>query len=119
MLSFGYSLLHRHASTALQEAGLNPRIGIFHRGEDRYDALAADLQEEMRWLVDALVIGMVRRKEAKPEDFEAGNGGCWLRRDFRKRWLGAFEERLLTEILVGEEKRSYREILYQQAKRLR
>jgi CRISPR-associated protein Cas1 len=118
MLSFGYTLLHHHASTVLQEAGLNPRIGIFHRGEDRYDALAADLQEEMRWLVDALAIGLVRRREVKPVDFEASQGGVWLRWEFRKRFVAAFEERLLTEVAVGEEKRCYREILCLQAKKL-
>ena len=54
MLSFGYTLLYNHVSAALTTAGLDPRIGLMHRGRGRHHALASDLVEEMRWLVEAL-----------------------------------------------------------------
>jgi group II intron reverse transcriptase/maturase/CRISPR-associated endonuclease Cas1 len=99
MLSFGYTLLYNHVSTALTVAGLDPRIGLMHAGRGRHHALASDLVEEMRWLVDALAWSLVARRRVKPEDFTASPDGrypCWMTQDFRGRFLGYFEDRLHT-----------------------
>lgn len=50
-LSFGYGILHRHVTTALFAAGLNPRVGLYHEGVGRHAALASDVVEEYRYLV--------------------------------------------------------------------
>jgi CRISPR-associated protein Cas1 len=120
MLSFGYTLLHHHAATALTLRGLNPQVGLLHQGRGTHQALASDLQEEVRWLVDALVWSLIRRREVAPEDFTASPDGrypCLLSPTFRRRFVDAFEERLATPFTPpgGGEALSYREFLSRQA----
>jgi CRISPR-associated protein Cas1 len=124
MLSFAYTLLHHHVATALVAAGLNPRIGLYHHGRGRHDALASDLQEELRWLAEAHVWSMVRRRELKPADFQPSPDGrhpCLLQWDARRTFIGRFEDRLLTEFTPegADEPVSYRAFIDAQARALR
>jgi len=98
MLSFGYTLLYNHVATALITVGLNPRLGLFHRPRGAFFALAADLQEEYRYLVDALVWAKISRREVKPEQFRRGADPrfpCLLGPELRRRFIEWFEMRLL------------------------
>src|SRR5207244_5924049 len=70
LLSYGYTLHYHHCTAALYAAGLVPRIGLYHRQHGAWQALASDLQEELRYLVDGLVWSLVRRREIRPDDFE-------------------------------------------------
>lgn len=120
LLSYGYTLQLHHITTALVVQGLNPRAGFFHQGRGEHPALGSDLQEEVRWLVDALVWSMVRRREVQPDDFTASPDGrypCLLTPEFRKKYVEAFERRLHTRFTPpGEEEAlSYREFLARQA----
>ncbi|WP_419788199.1 CRISPR-associated endonuclease Cas1 [Pseudodesulfovibrio sp.] len=124
MLSFGYTLLHNHVSTALQIAGFNPRIGVYHQMRGTHHALASDVQEEFRHLVDGLVLSKVHRREARLEHFTAGirDGKQSIIMDnaFCKRFISAFETRLLTTFKGPDgEKITYRACMDQQAVRLR
>ncbi|MCG8459247.1 MAG: CRISPR-associated endonuclease Cas1 [Holophagales bacterium] len=124
MLSFGYSLLHNHSATALIEAGLSPRIGLFHHPRGAHLALASDLMEEVRHLVESVVWTVIRRRQIQPEDFRASADGAYpalLRRSARKTFLDAFERRLMTELTPEgeEEPLSYRAFLFRQARQIR
>lgn len=124
MLSFGYTLLHHHAATALLAAGLNPQIGLFHRPHGRHLALASDLQEELRHLVDSLVVALVRRREIQPGDFarpRMGGLGVLLTREARKRFVERFEERLsvLFTPEPGADRITYWQLLARQAGQVR
>ena len=70
MLSFGYTLLYNRISAVLRDKGFDPRLGLFHQGRGTHSALASDLQEELRHLVDRIVLSLIHLKEVKPEDFE-------------------------------------------------
>ncbi len=97
MLSFGYTLLYHHLTTALYASGLNPRIGLFHEEHGTYHALACDLQEEFRHLVDAQVWSMIHRKEVTPADFVRGGEGrypCLMSLEFRRKFVAETETRL-------------------------
>lgn len=124
MLSFGYTLLHNHLATALTVRGLNPRIGLLHEPRGTHAALASDLLEEWRWLVEALVWSLISRSRVRPEDFEPSPDRRWpclLTRDARRRFLEAFEDRLHTEFTPpdGGDPLTYREYLSHQALQLR
>ena len=56
MLNIGHTMLHNHAIAACRAAGLSPALGFLHQGDGRYPALAADLQEPFRHLVERSVI---------------------------------------------------------------
>jgi len=69
MLSFGYTLLYNRLAAVLQDKGLNPRQGIFHVGRGRHCALASDLLEPLRHLVDRIVLSLIHLKEISPDNF--------------------------------------------------
>lgn len=100
MLSYGYTILYNHLSTALTAEGLNPRLGVFHEPRGAYHALACDLQEEFRHLVDGLVVAMIRKRQVQTEDFEPSADGdypCLMKPQARRGFITALESRLLTE----------------------
>ena len=123
LLSFGYTLLHHHLASALVAAGLNPRIGLFHRARGTHCALASDLQEELRWLVEAEVWDQLSRGRVKPEEFTlpaAGPGPCWMSHDLRNRYLADLERRLNGDFTPPgrEEPTTYRLFLADQARQM-
>ena len=121
LLSYGYTLLYHHCTTALYAAGLAPRIGLYHRQHGSWQALASDLQEELRYVVDGVVWSLVRRREIGPADFEGSDNGCWLLPGPRRRFIEAFEERMETAFTPHGQERSmtYREAIGVQAGGLR
>ncbi|MBI2841702.1 MAG: CRISPR-associated endonuclease Cas1 [Acidobacteria bacterium] len=124
MLSFGYTLLYNHLSTALIAAGLNPRIGIFHAQRGAYHALACDLQEEFRHLIDALVWAGVSRREVTPADFIVDQGDqhkCFMSVELRRDFIQRIERRLLTAFRPGgeQEELSYRAFMDRQARQVK
>lgn len=123
MLSLAYTILYHHASASLVAAGLNPRLGIFHRGRGAHDALSSDLVEELRHLADAFVIAMIRHREIQPADFLATPDGRWpcLMADAARRtFVRRFEERMLDQTTVdGERRMSWRQVIDRQAWQIR
>jgi len=87
-------------------------------------ALASDLQEEMRHLVEALVWTLIHRRQLTPQDFGPSPDGRFpalLSPDGRRTFLHAFERRMVTEFTPeGEDKpSSYRTFLARQARQIR
>ena len=68
LLNIGHTVLYRQAITACRAAGLSPALGFLHQGDGRYAALAADLQEPFRHLVERAVI--LATRVLKPSQFE-------------------------------------------------
>ncbi len=60
LLNYGYAVIRASVARAVIAAGLHPTIGIHHANRGNAFALADDLVEPFRPLVDALVIGMVQ-----------------------------------------------------------
>jgi CRISPR-associated endonuclease Cas1 len=69
MLSLGYTLLYNRISSVLRDKGFNPRLGFYHKGRGSHAALASDLMEELRHLVDRIVLSLIHRKEINEDDF--------------------------------------------------
>ncbi|MGN0909157.1 MAG: CRISPR-associated endonuclease Cas1 [Succinivibrio sp.] len=76
MLSFGYTLLYSRIASALRARGLNPRLGFFHESRGTHCALASDLMEQFRPLIDRAVLAIVRKRVLAPSDFACRNGSC-------------------------------------------
>lgn len=93
LLSLGYGLLHNRLSSALHNAGFNPRIGFFHVSRGRHCALASDLMEPFRAFVDGTVLSLIRHNEVKPENFAMKGERCVCAdQKIFARLLLAFEE---------------------------
>tara|TARA_R110002020_G_scaffold70247_1_gene182402 strand:+ start:8115 stop:9026 length:912 start_codon:yes stop_codon:yes gene_type:complete len=87
LLNYGYTVLRAATSRAVVAAGLHPSIGVHHANRGNAFALADDLMEPFRPLVDCAVRGLVARNgvqidtEAKQTlarlialDLQLGNG---------------------------------------------
>jgi CRISPR-associated protein Cas1 len=60
LLNYGYAIMRATCARAVVAAGLHPTIGIQHANRGNAFALADDLVEPFRPLVDALVVSMTR-----------------------------------------------------------
>ena len=56
LLNLGYTILHRMMILALTREGFATSIGVMHASGRRHAALASDLQEPFRHLIDRVVI---------------------------------------------------------------
>ena len=59
LLNYGYAVIRATVARAVVAAGLHPTIGIFHANRGNAFALADDLVEPFRPLVDALVLSLI------------------------------------------------------------
>lgn len=59
LLNYGYAIMRATVARAIVAAGLHPTVGIQHSNRGNAFALADDLVEPFRPLVDALVVAMV------------------------------------------------------------
>ena len=121
MLSYGYSLLSKDCTLGVSACGLDPHLGIFHTPHHGRPALALDLMEPFRPLiVDSTVLQMVRRGEAKPDDFISTGQAVAMKKGVRKKLIQAYERRmdaLITHPVFGY-RISYRRTLSVQARLL-
>jgi CRISPR-associated protein Cas1 len=73
LLNYGYTVLRAVLSRAICAAGLHPTLGIFHANRANAFALADDLMEPYRPLVDQLVVDLAAggQTEVTPETKQA------------------------------------------------
>jgi CRISPR-associated endonuclease Cas1 len=69
MLSFGYTLLNNRIVAAIQQGGLNPRLSFFHSNIRNAFALASDLIEPLRHIVERIVIALIHLGQIKHNYF--------------------------------------------------
>jgi len=96
LLSFGYTLLSQVAEGAVQAAGLDPYLGFLHEVAYNRPALALDLMEEFRPVVDGIVLWCCNGGQVTPDDFTPGpeERPVVLGEAGRRRFLQAYEQRL-------------------------
>lgn len=75
MLNIGFTVLHRHACAAIRSAGLVPTIGVYHKPRAGHAALASDLVEPFRHMVDRAVIHTAGLLPARQLHHDDDNGG--------------------------------------------
>lgn len=102
LLSFGYTLLLKDVTAAIQIVGLDPYIGFFHAlGYDR-PALALDLMEELRpAIVDSMFLDIVTNRRLDPKAFKRSTSPrqpCLLGEEGLRVVVEAYEQRLQTGI---------------------
>ena len=63
LLDYGYTILRGYVTRSIVKKGLDPRISIFHKSFHNYFALASDLMEPFRILIDYEVYKIYQSKE--------------------------------------------------------
>lgn len=97
LLSFGYTLLAQAMSSAIQAVGMDPYVGYLHEYAYNRPALALDLMEEFRPVIDGLVLWCCRGGSLLPDrDFSPGppERPVLLGDDGKRRFLDAYEKRM-------------------------
>jgi CRISP-associated protein Cas1 len=121
LLSYGYGVLVKECTVALERAGLDARLGFYHRPRGGRPALALDLMEEFRPLVvDSTVLGLINRGEISSRDFLRSGEAQALTPSGRKTLLAAYERRMDTLVAhpIFGYSISYRRIVDVQARLL-
>ncbi len=116
LLSLGYSVLFAYAESILRVDGLLPWQGFYHQSHGRHAALASDLMEPFRHVVERVALTQVSRGSLKPEDFTLSQQkGCRMKDSARRRYLATLQQRFDTQTQSkGSEQK---EKLYQQLHR--
>ncbi|MBI4872091.1 MAG: CRISPR-associated endonuclease Cas1 [Candidatus Riflebacteria bacterium] len=112
LLSFGYTLLFGQVLSAIQAAALDPYLGNLHEVKQGRPSLALDLMEEVRCLVDTLVMRAINRIELTARDFvDAGEAGTRMTDAGLARYVKLYHERMAETSLHGPSGRTvdYRE----------
>lgn len=122
LLSFGYTLLAQAAAGAVQAAGLDPYAGFLHEVAYNRPALALDLMEEFRPVVDGVVLWACRSGQVTPADFTPGppERPVVLGEEGQRRFIQAYEQRMegrFTHPIRGE-KLPMRLCLLEQARQI-
>jgi CRISPR-associated endonuclease Cas1 len=95
MLSLGYSILYFRMAEALLAAGLSPWEGIFHAKHNLHFALASDMIEPYRFLVDRIVLALINKGEMKHDDFTVTDSArgrfCRLECEGFRKFINKFE----------------------------
>lgn len=103
LLSFGYALLQKDCSAALQVVGLDPYLGCFHVLEYDRPSLTLDLMEEFRPLVvDRTMLALVHSGALTPADFrrtQRSQRPVELGEALIPKVIAAYEQRLESQML--------------------
>lgn len=117
MLSYGYTVLRSRVEYGLMRAGLNPFEGILHVAYRGRPVLSFDLMEEFRQpIVDRVVITMIMQKQVAKNDFDLREDMCYMSDGVRKRFLEALYSRFEVVYIFHDEKLSFLDIIFEQAK---
>lgn len=92
LLSLGYTVLYSHIDAILQSAGFMTWKGIYHQQSPAHAALASDLMETYRHLVERHAIQVINHGSIKQDDFReetnaTGTKGLRLSAEARRRYV--------------------------------
>lgn len=105
LLSLGYSILYYRLAECLMALQINPWEGIFHEARGMHMALASDLIEPFRFLVDRIVLSMIHNKQISAEDFIRSEYSSYerLSSTAMRKFIHRFEYTMRTEVKIGDE----------------
>lgn len=88
LLSMGYTVVYGYSESILHTIGLLPRQGFYHQPRGQHAALASDMMEPFRHLVERSALTIVLRHEIKLEDFSyTPAGACRIEAKARRKYL--------------------------------
>ncbi|NBD95299.1 MAG: CRISPR-associated endonuclease Cas1 [Gammaproteobacteria bacterium] len=95
LLSLGYTMLYAQTETLIRLSGLHPGYGFYHQRRGCHAALASDLMESFRHLVESTAMAQLNRRQLSAESFTLDDQkGCRLAPEARRSFLAALARRL-------------------------
>ena len=122
LLSFGYTLATSLSQGAIQACGLDVYAGFLHFYTYNKPALALDLVEEFRPVVDGVILWVCRSGQITLDDFSKGTQErpIILSERGQKRFLKAYEERFRNRYThpIREQRLTIKRCLFEQARQI-
>lgn len=120
LLSLGYTILYSHVDAVLQSAGFMTWKGVYHQQSAAHAALASDLMESYRHMVERFAIYVINHGQIKAEDFrnetdETGKAIIRLSAEARRRFVSG----LINRFQKFSKEQTLHQHLYQQAQNLK
>lgn len=116
LLSLGYVLVGNELSSLLGATGFDPYIGFLHGIDYGRQSLALDMVEEFRCpVVDRLTLYLANRNMLRADNFEAREGGVYLKKEGLKRYFVEYEKWMSTK---NRSNRSFRDIFKVQTQKM-
>lgn len=117
LLSLGYMVLYSCVESVLRIDGLLPWCGFYHQPRGRHAALASDLMEPFRHVVERLALALLKRRELNIDDFSFKASGACLLSDsarglFLSKLMAKFDSKLTSQ--HGSEAKSMFEHIHEQ-----
>jgi len=98
LLSLGYTLLYGYSDSIIRSIGLLPWQGFYHQTRGKHAALASDLMEPFRHIVERTALTVILRKEIRTDDFTTNNGTCKMSAEARRKYLALLIARFETPL---------------------
>ncbi len=88
LLSLGYTLLYGYSDSILRAVGLSPWQGLYHQPRGTHAALASDLMEPFRHIIERTAATQLIRGALSAENFShTPAGACLIDADARRAYL--------------------------------
>jgi CRISPR-associated protein Cas1 len=117
MINYGYGILQGEALRAIHFAGLDPYGGYLHVDRSGRSSLVLDFMEEFRQqIVDKVVIRLITRSQAKPDDFRMKEGVCRMKKSMRRLLLKEMLARLEDFVRIENRKIAWCNVMLRQAR---
>jgi CRISPR-associated protein Cas1 len=95
LMSFAYSLLMTEILGQLEASGLDPYFGFMHSTAYGKPALALDMMEHFRPVMDVMIRNLLSSKRLAKTDFVIQSEGVFLKEKAKKTFLEAYRQRTL------------------------
>lgn len=121
LISFGNMMCYSQVLRSLHQTQLNPTISYLHSPGERRYSLALDLSEIFKpLLVDRVIFKVLNKQMISSNDFDIKLNRVLLKDNARKKFIQAFEDRLLETIMHRSlnKKVSYKHLIKLEAYKL-
>lgn len=120
LLSLGYTVLYSHVDAVLQSAGFMTWKGVYHQQSAAHAALASDIMESYRHMVERFAIYVINHGQIKAEDFryeknDQGHSIIRLSAEARRRYVSG----LINRFIKFSKAQTLHQHLYEQAQTLK
>lgn len=119
LLSLGYTILYSHVDSILQSAGFMTWKGIYHQNSPAHAALASDIMESYRHIIERNAIHQINQGSLTAENFrqekdELGQDQIRLSAEARRRYVTS----IINRFQKFSANQTLHQHLYQQAQEL-
>lgn len=99
LISFGNSIMYTNVLSEIYKVQLDPTISFLHEPSTKRFSLSLDIAEIFKPLIiDPIIFSLVNNRQLTKKDFQYEDEFCFLSESGKKKFLGEFENKMVTTI---------------------